>query len=110
MLEPAGPDTTTPNQDKRIPEGLYNLDNHSGKKHKETFVISNENVPKSRAILFHRGYSGSWTEGCIMPGGGASNGRITAGTSEPKMAELKAFIKAKGASDVKLIIRNRIRP
>ncbi|MBF2019884.1 MAG: RHS repeat-associated core domain-containing protein, partial [Hydrococcus sp. C42_A2020_068] len=108
MLEPAGPDTTTPNQDKRVPEGLYNLDNHSGKRFKDTFVISNENVSKSRAILFHAGTNGSNTEGCIMPG--STKGTGTIGGSRNKMAELKAFIKAEGASNVKLIIRNRIRP
>ena len=107
LLEPAGPDTTKRNQDKRIPEGFYDLEPHSGSKHKDTFKISNGDVPKDRYILFHRGYGGSWTEGCIMPGGGVRNGQITAGTSEPKMAELKAFIKAEGANNVKFIIRNK---
>ena len=108
MLEPAGPDTTERNQDKRVKAGLFDLSDHSGKKHKNTFVISNEFVPKDRAILFHRGYDGGWTEGCIMPGGSVKEGRIKAGTSESKTKELKAFIKERGASNVKFIIRNRI--
>ncbi len=107
FLEPAGPDTTERNKDRRVPEGVYDLHPHSGKKYTDTFGISNEDVPKDRAIVLHRGYSGSWTEGCIMPGASAKNGRIAAGTSEPQTKALINFIKGEGGN-VKLIIRNRI--
>jgi RHS repeat-associated protein len=106
MLEPAGPDTTTRNQDKRVPQGVFDLESHSGTRFKDTFVISNQDVPKDRAILFHSGNNGSHTEGCIMPGSTKSTGSI--GGSKAKMAELKAFIKSEGASNVKFIIRNEI--
>lgn len=97
-------DPTQSNQDKRIPAGLYDLDNHSGKKFKDTYVLSNELVPKSRAILIHAGTHGGNTEGCLMAGTTARAGTISG--SREKVAELKAFIKEKGASNVKLIIRN----
>jgi RHS repeat-associated protein len=109
MLEPAGPDTTERNQDKRVPEGVYNLHEHNGTAFKDTFGISNEKVPKDRAIVFHQGNTGRNTEGCIMPGGTIRNGVIEGGTSKPKLEKLKTFIKSEGASNVKLIIRNRIR-
>jgi RHS repeat-associated protein len=107
-VEPAGPDTTERNKDKRIPAGVYDLSNHSGPRFKDTFVMSNQNVPKDRAILFHVGNSGDSTTGCIVPGLGKGNGTLTGGSSKPKMEELKAFVKAEGASNVKLIIRNKI--
>jgi hypothetical protein len=108
-VEPAGPDTTEREKDKRIPEGVYNLHEHNGRKHKDTFGISNKDVPKDRAILFHAGVNGKWTEGCIMPGGTITNGSMKKETSDSKTKELKTFIKSEGASNVKLIIRNRIR-
>jgi RHS repeat-associated protein len=107
-VEPGGPSTSESGKDKRIPEGVYDIKEHSGTKFKDTFVISNAEVPASRAILFHSGNSGDNTTGCIIPGLGNRNGTLTGGTSKPKMEELKTFIKSEGASNVKLIINNKI--
>lgn len=106
MLEPAGPSTSTPNQDKRIPEGVYDIENYSSKKYPDNFRISNKDVPKSRLILYHAGNNGGNTEGCNMPGTTKGNGVI--GSSKPKMQELRTFIKSKGSSNVKTIINNKI--
>jgi hypothetical protein len=108
ILEPAGPDTTKANKNKRIPEGVYDLAPHSGSEFKDTFVISNENVSPERAILFHAGNTPADTTGCLMPGGSVRNGRIAGGTSRPKQRALTNFVREEGASNVKLIIRNRI--
>lgn len=106
MLEPGGPSTTTPNQDKRIPEGVYDIDNYSSAKYPDNFILSNEDVPKSRKILYHKGNYPSNTEGCNMPGCTKGDGMV--GSSKKKMGELRAFIKSEGASNVKTIINNKI--
>lgn len=68
-LEPAGPDTTTPNKDRRIPAGKYYLDWHVGSKYKTPHpIVFNEQVSKSRAILIHKGNYPQDTEGCILMG------------------------------------------
>lgn len=108
MLEPGGPSTATPNQDKRIPEGVYNVDNYSSKKFPDNFILSNNEVSKDRKVLIHAGNNGSDTEACILPGAAAANGSIKPGTSRPKLDEIRTFIKSEGASNVKVIIRNRI--
>jgi RHS repeat-associated protein len=106
MLEPAGPSTVTPNQDKRIPEGVYDIDNYSSAKYPDNFILSNDQVSKDRKILYHAGNSGANTEGCNMPGSGKGDGVVTG--SKAKMQELRAFIKSEGAANVKTIINNKI--
>ena len=106
MLEPAGPSTSTPNQDRRIPEGVYNLENYASKKYPTNFLLSNKEVPKSRLILYHAGNCGRNTEGCNMPGTSKGNGVVSG--SKPKMQELSVFINSIGASNVKTIINNNI--
>jgi len=66
ILEPAGPSTTTPNMDKRIPAGKYNLIPNEGKKY--GLRLYNAEVPQSRAILMHKGNFPFDTEGCLLPG------------------------------------------
>jgi hypothetical protein len=105
-LEPGGPSTKTPNQDKRIPEGVYNLDNYSSAKHPDNFIIFNEDVSKDRKVLYHKGNFPSDTEACILPGSSAEKGSVQG--SKDKMAELRKFIKAEGAKNVILIINNKI--
>ncbi|MFV0545597.1 MAG: DUF5675 family protein, partial [Bacteroides sp.] len=106
MLEPGGPSTTTPNQDKRIPEGVYDVENYSSAKYSDNFLLSNKDVPKSRKILYHAGNYPSHTKGCNMPGKTKGNG--TVGGSKTKFSELRTFIKTEGASNVKTIIVNKI--
>ena len=106
MLEPAGPSTTTPNQDRRIPEGVYNIENYSSKKYPNNFLLSNEDVPKERLILYHSGNYGHNTEGCNMPG--ATKGEGFVGNSKKKMQELRVFINGIGAENVLTIINNKI--
>ncbi|MGV6944289.1 DUF5675 family protein [Sphingobacterium kyonggiense] len=98
--------SATPNLDKRIPEGVYDLENYSSKKYPDNFLLSNKDVSKSRLILYHAGNNGGNTEGCNMPGTTKGNGVV--GGSKAKMQELRTFIKSKGASNVKTIINNKI--
>lgn len=72
-LEPAGPDTTTPGQDKRIPEGIYKVSwepsTTTGHKIKGKLpLLYNDVVSKARKIRIHIGNKTTETEGCIMPG------------------------------------------
>jgi RHS repeat-associated protein len=106
MLEPGGPSTATANQDQRIPEGVYDVDNYSSTKYPDNFILSNADVSKSRLILYHSGNYPSNTEGCNMPGTTKSSGSV--GGSKAKLNELRTFINSEGASNVKTIINNKI--
>jgi hypothetical protein len=109
MLEPSGPSTTTPNQDKRIPEGVYNIDKYSSSRHPNCFLLYNEDVPKSRKILYHAGNSGCDTSGCNLPGSRSKHtpkGYVS--NSKQEMKQLRQFIYSKGVSNVKTIIINNI--
>ena len=107
ILEPSGPSTPTPNQDKRIPEGVYDIDSYSSAKFPDNFLLSNKDVSKDRRILYHAGNNGSNTEGCNMPGSEKGDGMIKG--SKAKMQELRTFLKTEGVDKVKTIIVNRIK-
>ena len=68
FLEPAGPSTTTPNQNKRIPADTYNLTKGKGTKFPDAALLYNEAVPKWRAVLDHAGNDYQDTKGCPLPG------------------------------------------
>ena len=108
ILEPAGPSTTIPNQNKRVPEGVYNLDNYSSAKYPSTFVLYSNLVPKSRSILYHSGNTYQNTRGCMLPGR-TYDGNGYVGDSSRKLNELKRYINSIGAENVKVIIKNNIR-
>ncbi len=67
FLEPAGPSTTLRDQNKRVPEGSYNLTPNINSYPKD-YVIYNQNVPESRGITIHIGNSPDDTIGCLLPG------------------------------------------
>lgn len=106
MLEPSGPSTAIANQDQRIPEGLYDLDDYSSKKYPKNFILSNDQVSKDRLILIHTGNTGNDTAGCLLPGCSKSNGSV--GRSTIKFNELQKYIKDKKTKNVRLKISNSI--
>jgi hypothetical protein len=112
-LEPGGPATTQSNQNKRVPDGVYDVDNYSSKKYPDNFIISNEDVSKSRKILLHAGNFPEDTKGCILPGCRTGTGRVEG--SKDAMISVKNFINNNNQSimdkkdDVKLIIRTDIK-
>lgn len=68
-LEPSGPDTTTHNQDKRIPQGEYSLSWHNSPTFSQKLpLLHNEAVPKERCILIHAGNYPKDTLGCVLVG------------------------------------------
>ena len=68
-LEPSGPDTTTSNQDKRMPQGEYSLSWHNSPTFSQKLpLLHNESVPKERCILIHAGNYPKDTLGCVLVG------------------------------------------
>jgi hypothetical protein len=94
-LEPAGPDTTTPNKDRRIPQGLYNLDWTPSPKYNGKLMptLHNELVSKSRRILIHQGNYPIDTEGCILLGDSYDNKGVY--NSVKTLAKVFSLIKDK---------------
>jgi RHS repeat-associated protein len=107
ILEPAGPDTTTPNLDRRIPEGVYNLEAYSSKKYPSNFRLYNSQVSKTRKILLHKGNYPKNTEGCLLPGCSRTTDAVwTSGGSRGKFTELKNAINAVDVENVMILIHN----
>ncbi|QKF86105.1 hypothetical protein CBLAS_0920 [Campylobacter blaseri] len=76
-LEPSGPDTVMPNQDRRIPEGAYKaIWEYSPKFNRFLPVLFNEKVSKDRRILIHYGNYPKDTEGCILFGDSYNNSGV----------------------------------
>ncbi|MBE2986649.1 hypothetical protein CCAL12920_08325 [Campylobacter sp. RM12920] len=68
-LEPAGPDTVTPNNDRRIPAGAYTATwSYSSTFKKELPLLFSEMVSKNRRILIHGGNYPKDTLGCVLIG------------------------------------------
>ena len=106
ILEPAGPSTTTPNQDKRILEGQHNVEDYSSSKYPDNVLVYSDDVPKSRRILIHIGNVPSETSGCLLPG--CSTGPDAVWDSDTKLIQMRPVIKKIGAENVKLNIYNII--
>jgi len=106
FLEPAGPSTSVANQDKRIPEGTFNIENYSSDKYPSNFRLYNSDVSKSRKILLHTGNYPSNTEGCLLCGKSFKKNFV--GSSVNKFGEIKGFLNSTGAENVKFNIFNVI--
>ena len=91
FLEPAGPSTTKANRDKRIPEGVYNVDKYSSADFPDNFILSNKNVSKDRGILIHTRNTGKDTAGCLLPVNMKGQGSVS--ESRKNMSILRSFIK-----------------
>ena len=119
LLEPGGPSTTTSNQDKRIPEGEYDIIlskdrpgvNADKLRFPNNFVLYNNDVSWWRGITFHAGNFHSQTEGCPMPGssfGLDNNGYLRTFDSRTKLKVINHYINSEGAENIKININNVI--
>lgn len=101
-LEPAGPDTVTPNKDRRIPAGVYGAIWSFSPSFQETLpLLFNDVVPKSRRILIHAGNYPKDTLGCILLGSSFNGEGVM--QSKKKMSE---FLNIAKNTDFKVIIEN----
>jgi len=110
MLERPGPDTTTPNQRLRIPEGVYNLKWHqtakgSIKAYSPVPLLYNSAVPVTRYVLIHNGNKPQHTDGCLLIG--SSKAVDFVGGSVGKLKELKLFLQKNGIENFKVIISSQ---
>lgn len=91
FLEEKGPSTIAPNQDRRIPAGVYHLKWHNSSRFKRVLpLLHNANVSESRYILIHNGNTADDTEGCLLAG--STRSRNFVGNSVLKLNELIDFL------------------
>ena len=81
FLEPTGPATTVRDQNKRIPTGVYNLKWNLGSRFPGALKLFNDEVPRDRGILIHRGFTYENTSGCLLPG--TNYGQNSIGNTRP---------------------------
>jgi RHS repeat-associated protein len=108
FLEPAGPSTTEANQDKRIPEGSYNMMKNYGTEFPGVPRLFNDDVPEWRGILIHFGNYPKNTAGCLLPGVTKSKDFV-GGDSRATSSRINSYVNGKGHSNVKLNIFNVIK-
>lgn len=113
------------NKDLRIPEGIYNLERHTGSSFNisgrktvagvkvlkdDDFVINvyNEEVPLDRRILIHWGNTDKDTEGCILLGLTKDNNNESIGQSRQACKEFYDLMYNQDLSNIKLNIRNEL--
>jgi len=105
FLECPGPDTETPNLNKRIPEGHYSLVWHASNKfavHNPVPKLFNAKVPSSRAILIHPGNTPGDTQGCLLPGTERLIDKVT--NSVIMYKKIKNILKKEGISKFNITI------
>ena len=100
ILEPAGPSTTTPNLDKRIPAGKYNLILNKGAKY--GLRLYNDQVSEKRGILMHIGNYPLETRGCLLPG--SSVGTNYVGGSDHTLKQIMNYFKKVGFNGATITI------
>ena len=106
-LEPAGPDTTEANKDRRIPAGIYNVEWYNSPKYGGIMAnLYNKDVPVTRRILIHVGNYGKDTLGCILLGDG-TNGRDMVTSSKSAMIKFQNITKQSLPMQVKIINKMR---
>lgn len=108
-LEPAGPDTTTPNQNKRVPEGVYKVSWYDAvkpslAKYNPLPLIYNDEVSASRLILFHNGNYPKNTDGCLLVG--SSMGTDVVNASVAKLKEFKAILQSVDVNEITVQINS----
>ncbi|HED0970139.1 TPA: hypothetical protein R4N28_000528 [Campylobacter jejuni] len=113
------------NKDLRIPEGIYNLERHTGSSFNisgrktvagvkvlkdDDFVINvyNEEVPLDRRILIHWGNTDKDTQGCILLGLTKDNNNESVGQSRQACKEFYDLMYGKNLEDIKLEITNEL--
>ncbi|HDZ5247124.1 TPA: hypothetical protein RTJ06_001919 [Campylobacter jejuni] len=113
------------NKDLRIPEGIYNLERHTGSSFNisgrktvagvkvlkdDDFVINvyNEEVPLDRRILIHWGNTDKDTQGCILLGLTKDNNNESVGQSRQACKEFYDLMHGKNLEDIKLEITNEL--
>ena len=106
FLEPPGPSTTTPNQNRRIPEGTYNLEWNTGSKYPDALRLYNDEVPRSRAILIHKGNYPTDTLGCLLPGSSSSTNFV--GSSRPIFEKIINHFRNVGINGAKIVIHDPV--
>ena len=95
VLEPPGPATTVRDQNRRIPEGAYNIARHRGKKFKDHFKLHNEEVPLDRDIVLHMGKTVDHTIGCLIICRELDGYVVTDGDSHgDALTELNSYLKS----------------
>ncbi|EKK5720793.1 hypothetical protein Q7F97_000103 [Campylobacter coli] len=111
------------NKDLRIPEGIYNLERHTGSSFNisgrktvagvkvlkdDDFVINvyNKEVPLDRRILIHWGNTDKDTKGCILLGLTKSDESV--GQSRQACKEFYDLLYGKNLEDIKLEITNEL--
>ena len=109
MLEPKGPSTTESGMNQRIPEGTYDLTKNVGSKY--GLRLSNDQVPKSRAILIHSGNTPANTRGCLLPGPTTSTNYVggAAGSSGRMVRQIVNHFDNVGYDGASIIIRDRFK-
>ena len=106
-LEPRGEDETRRGLDKRIPQGKYDLRWHDSPKFKRRLLhLYNNEVPKDRYILIHKGNYPEDTLGCILLGENYSKKGVFNSTNA--FNRFMAIMLKADLSECKLSVINKI--